>query len=88
MHDPIRFLAMRGTTFIENKSFSHSNPFSIAIYNFVTACGFPEACSRGAIGSRPGWILLVLVAEEVPIILWSCSYFAFLYQKTNIKNSK
>lgn len=78
MHDPIRFLAMRGTAFVEYQSLSHSDPLPVAVYHFVTPGGLPEPCRRGAVRPRPRRILLVFVAEEVPIILWSRSYFAFL----------
>lgn len=83
MHDPVRFLAMRSSAFVENQSLPHSNPLAVAVNHLVTASGLPEPCSGGAIGACSGRILLVFVAEEVPVILWSGSYFAFLCTTSN-----
>ena len=88
MHDPIGFLAMWGSSFVENQSLSHSNPLAVAVYDFVTASGLPEPCSSGAIGARSCGVLLVFVAEEVPIILRSGSYFAFLCKKKDRKKKE
>jgi len=87
MHDPVRFLAMWGSSFVENQSLSHANPLSVAVYDFVTASGLPESRSSGAIGASSCGVLLVFVAEEVPIILRSGSYFAFLYKKKKEKKN-
>jgi len=81
VHDPVRFLAMWGSSFVENQSLSHSNPLSVAVNDFVAAGGLPESGSGGAVGAGSCGVLLVFVAEEVPIILRSGSYFAFLWKR-------
>lgn len=37
--------------------------------SFVSPGGLPESCSCCSVGSSPGRVLLVFVAEEVPLIL-------------------
>ena len=78
MHDPIRFLAMRGSSFVEDQGLPHSNPLPVAVYHLVTASGLPESRGGGSIGAGSGGVLLVFVAEEVPIVLWGGSYLALL----------
>lgn len=74
---------MGGSAFIEDEGLSHTNPSWVAKYDLVTAGGLPESGRRGPIRACSGWVLLVFVAEEVPIILWSGSDFTFLC-KNNI----
>jgi hypothetical protein len=81
MHNPIGFLSMWGSAFVEDKSLSHSNPLASAVYHLVTASSLPKPSSSCPIGARTSWIFLVLVAKEVPIILWGGSYFASLCKK-------
>lgn len=78
MHDPVRFLAMWGSAFVEHQSLPHSDPFEAAVYHLITACSLPKPSSSGSI--RPGsrGIFLVLVAEEVPIVLRGGSYSTLL----------
>ena len=81
MHNPIGFLSMWGSAFVEDKSLSHSNPLAGAVYHLVTASSLPEPSCSCPICARTSWIFLVLVAKEVPIILWGGSYFASLCKK-------
>jgi hypothetical protein len=81
MHNPIGFLSMWGSAFVEHESLPHSNPLASAVYHLVTASSLPKSRSSCSIGARAGWIFLVLVAKEVPIILWGGSYFASLCKK-------
>lgn len=69
MHDPIRFLAVRGAALVENKGLPHPDSPGVAVDDFIAAGGLPEAGGGGAIGARPGGVLLVFVAEEIPVIL-------------------
>lgn len=78
MHDPVRFLAMWGSAFIEHQSLPHSNPFEAAVYHLITACGLPKPSCSGAISPGSRGIFLVLVAEEVPIVLRGGSYSTLL----------
>ena len=74
MHDPIGFEAMRGTAFVKHEGLPHSDPSPIAIDDLVAACGLPEPGHRSSIGPGSGRVFLVLVAKEIPIILWCGSY--------------
>ena len=87
MHNPVRFLAMRGSAFIEHQSLPHSNPLGAAVYHFIPAGGLPKPSRGGPISSGSGGIFLVLVAEEVPIILRGGSYSTLLCKNpTRIAN--
>jgi hypothetical protein len=54
------------------------------MYNFITAGGFPESGGGCTIGARPGGILLVFVAKEVPIVLRGGAYFTHLCKKKRL----
>lgn len=86
MHDPIGFLAMRCTAFVEDQGLPHSDPLAVAVYDLVPAGGLPESCGRGAVGPGSGGVLLVFVAEEVPVVLWGGSYLALLCKKLKPKS--
>ena len=78
MHDPIRLLAMRGTTLVKNKSLSHTNSAGVGVNDFITTSGLPKASSGGAIGASTGGILFIFMTKKVPIVLRSGSDLAFL----------
>lgn len=78
MHDPVRLLAVRGTTFVENQRLPHPYALVITVDNLVPPGGLPEPGSCSPIGARASWVLFVFVTEEVPIVLWGGSYSAFL----------
>lgn len=86
MHNPIRLLPMRGTTFVENQCLPHANAPRITVDDLVTAGGFPKPGSCCAIGARAGRVFLVLVTKEVPIVLWGGSNFAFLCKENQVLN--
>ena len=72
MHDPVGLLAVRGPSGVEHQRLPQANPRAAAAAEedgLVTAGGLPEAGRRGAVGPRPRRVLLVLVAEEVPLLL-------------------
>lgn len=78
MHDPVSLLAMRCASGVKYKSFPHPNPLGVAKVDcFIPPCRLPESSCRGSICSSPCWVLLILVAEKVPFILWTWSYSTY-----------
>jgi hypothetical protein len=72
VHDPVGLLAVRGPAGVEHQRLPQPDPRAAAAAEedgLVTAGGLPEAGRRGAVGPRPRRVLLVLVAEEVPLLL-------------------
>jgi len=63
---------MGSSTSIEHQGFAHANPLiGIAIVDgLVSPGGLPESGSRCPVRPSSGRILLVLVAKEVPFVLW------------------
>lgn len=78
MHDPVRLLAMRGSAFVEDERLPHADPFEACVDDLVAPCGLPETGSRCPVGSGSSRILLVLVAEEIPVVLWRGANPAFV----------
>lgn len=78
MHDPVGLLAMGSTAFVEHKGLPHADPPAVAAYHLITASGLPESSRSCTIGTCSCRVLLVLMAKEVPIILWCGSYFTLL----------
>lgn len=78
MHDPIGFLTMRSSSFVEHECLPQSNPLDTITDDLVTSSSFPESSNCCSVCPGPGWILLVLVAEEVPIVLWRRTNSTFL----------
>lgn len=78
MHDPIGLLAMGSSAFVEHKSLPHTDPPAVTAYHLITASGLPESGRSCTVCSCSGGVLLVLMAEEIPIILWCGSYFTLL----------
>lgn len=71
MHDPISLLAVGSTAGVEHKGFSHSNPLGVTeVDGLVPPSGLPEAGRSRPVRPGSGRIFLVLMAKEVPIILW------------------
>lgn len=67
MHDPIGFLATGGSSLVEDKGLPHAHKFGLVIHRLVPSC---KTCHGGSVRLRTGRrVLLVLVAEEVPIAL-------------------
>ena len=69
VHDPIRLLAVGRPAFVEDEGLSHADPLAAGVDHLVAAGGLPEPGGRGTVGPRAGRVLLVLVAEEVPVVL-------------------
>ena len=71
VHDPISFFSMRSSTNVENKGFPHADPLRVANVDcFVSSSRFPKASCCRTVCSCTGWVFLVLVAKEIPLILW------------------
>ena len=70
MHDPVGFLTVRSSSFVEHECLPQSNSPDTTADDFVTSGSFPESSDCCPVRPGPGWILLVLVAEEVPVVLW------------------
>lgn len=70
MHDPIGLVAVRGASGVENEGFPHSySPGAADMDGLVPPRGLPETGRGGPVRARPSRVLLVLVAEEVPVVL-------------------
>lgn len=78
MHDPVSLLAVRSPSCVKNKSLPHPNPATATatgrvgakvVYGLVPSCSLPKPSCCGSISSASGWVLLILVAEKVPLVL-------------------
>ena len=69
VHNPVGFLSMRSSAFVKDESLPHADPSAAARNRLVPSGGLPEPDSRRAVGASSGRVLLVLVAEKVPIVL-------------------
>lgn len=78
MHDPIGFLTVRSSSFVEHECLPQSNPPDATADDLVTSGSFPEPGDRCPVCPSPSWVLLVLVAEEVPVVLWRRTDSTFL----------
>ena len=78
MHNPIRLETMRSSSFVEDQCLPHSYPLTVAVYHLVPTRCLPKPGHRSSVGPRPRGVLLVLVAKEVPLVLWCASYLASL----------
>lgn len=86
MHDPVGFLAVGRPTPVEDEGLPHSDPPEIALDDLIAAGRLPETSRRCPIRSGPGRVLLVLVAEEVPVVLRRRPYLALLCTHTHTHN--
>ena len=70
VHDPVGLLAVRGAALVEDERLAHADAAGAGrIDGLVAARGLPEPGGGGAVRARPRRVLLVLVAEEVPVVL-------------------
>lgn len=86
MHNPVGLEAMRSSAFVEDESLPHADPPAVAVNHLVTASCLPESGGGCSVSTRPSWVLFVLVAEEIPVVLWGGSDFTFLCRITNFIN--
>jgi hypothetical protein len=78
VHDPVGLLAVRRAALVEDERLAHANALHGVVDGLVAAGGLPEARRRGAVRPRPRRVLLVLVAEEVPVVLRPGADLTFL----------
>lgn len=76
MHDPISFPTIWRPPFVKHQGFSHSYDLLLRQHCLIPSSSLPESSCRRPIRPRPGRILPVLVAEEIPLILLFISQFA------------
>lgn len=71
MHDPIRLVAIGSSSLVVHQGLSHANQCQAAlcIDGLVPSGSLPEASRGRAVRPAPGWVLLVFVAEQVPLLL-------------------
>lgn len=69
---------MRSSALVEDKGLPHADSFETGVDNLVATGSLPESGGCGAVGSSARWILLIFVAEEVPVVLWRRSNSALL----------
>jgi hypothetical protein len=69
VHDPVGLLAVRRAALVEDERLAHADAAGAGVDGLVAAGGLPEPGRRGAVRARPRRVLLVLVAEEVPVVL-------------------
>lgn len=69
VHNPISLLSIWSPSFVENKGFPHPDQFCLVVHWFVSTRCFPKPSHGGSVGPCPSRILLVFVAEEVPLVL-------------------
>lgn len=76
MHDPISFPTIWRPPFVKHQGFPHSYNLLLRQHCLIPTCSLPESSCCRPIRPRPGRILPVLVAEEIPLILLFISQFA------------
>ena len=70
VHNPVSLLAVGSPSDVEHQGLPQADPPGVAEEDgLVPPCRLPEPCRGGTVRPRPRWVLLVLVAEEVPLIL-------------------
>ena len=69
---------MRRAALVEDERLAHADALDGVVDGLVAAGGLPESGRRGAVRARPRRVLLVLVAEEVPVVLGARPDLAFL----------
>ena len=69
VEDPLCLLSARRAALVEDERLAHAEALDGVVDGLVAAGGLPEPGSRGAVRARPRRVLLVLVAEEVPVVL-------------------
>lgn len=69
LHHPVSCSPARASSSAENQGYPHSYDPVLGKHGPVSSSGFPESCGCGSVGSRPGRVFLIIVAEEVPLAL-------------------
>lgn len=71
VHDPVGLVAVGGAALVEDERLAHADAAGPGggVDGLVPAGGLPEPGGGGAVGARARRVLLVLVAEQVPVVL-------------------
>lgn len=80
MHNPVSLLAMGSSASVEDEGFPHTNLLVGVSDALVSSCCLPKSCTGGPVRPGPRWILPVLVAEEIPLVLWCRTDLTSLYK--------
>jgi len=68
VHDPVGLLAVRSSAFVKHECLAHSDDM-LGVDGLVSPCGFPEPGCCCTVCTVACGVLLILVAEEVPVVL-------------------
>jgi hypothetical protein len=79
VHDPVCPLAVGGAAPVEDERLPHPDEAVLGADGLVPASRLPEAGGGRPVGAGARRVLLVLVAEEVPLILLLHSILALLW---------
>lgn len=84
VHDPSGFGPIRSPIFVKNQSFPHPNDrFSPGIEHRPIFPGrLPIAGGGGAVGSKPGRVLPVSEAKEVPFVRVQLGHVCNIYNRS------
>jgi hypothetical protein len=78
VHDPVGLLAVGRAAAVEDERLPHPDEAVLGVDGLVPPRGLPEAGGGRPVGAGAGRVLLVLVAEEVPLVLLLHSDLALL----------
>lgn len=70
VHDPVGFLSIWCPPLVEYECFPHAYEFGLLIHRLVSSRRLPKPRHGSSVSPGPCWILLILVAEEIPLILF------------------
>ncbi|PKA47980.1 hypothetical protein AXF42_Ash016327 [Apostasia shenzhenica] len=88
VHYPIRLSPVRRTALVEHQCLPHPNHFGLGEHGFISSGGLPE--SGGCCSVRPSSarVLLILVAEKVPLALLLTPHLALFCSRNKSEYSK
>jgi hypothetical protein len=71
VHDPVGLVAIGSSALVVHQRLPHAHqlPLLVGVDGLVSAGCLPEPGGSGAVGPGARRVLLVLVAEEVPLVL-------------------
>jgi hypothetical protein len=78
VHDPVGLLSVGGAAPVEDERLPHPDEAVLGVDGLVPPRRLPEAGGGRPVGARARRVLLVLVAEEVPLVLLLHSHLALL----------
>lgn len=77
VHDPVRFLAIGCPSFVEDEGFPHADELCPVVHRLISSRRLPKPRHRRPVGPRPRRVLLIFVAEEIPLVLLFVSNSTF-----------